>query len=387
MTRKQIISLGVALFAIFFGAGNVVFPLDLGRMMGDHVTPAIVGIFFSAVVMPLLGLFSGVLFGGDYRAFFQRLGKKSGELWAFLCMILIGPFGAIPRTITLSHSAFAWYFPSFSLAMFSFLSAIIVWFLTVRKNEVMDVIGRYLGPLKIVLLLSVIVSAFFIKVTPPHTDISNLNALVSGFFEGFLTLDLLGAIFFSKLVFDALDKDLLSSPQRLLHSLFKAGVIGSLLLGGVYVGFMVAGAIHAAAVTTVPREQLIFALSDHLLGRLGMLSSFTVAAACLTTAVALTSLFADYLSIYIFRRKISYRVAVTLTVTITAAFANLGFSGIMDVIVPIVTVCYPAMIVLSILNILYKTNGFRFVKVPVYATVVITFFVQYWDRISALLCG
>lgn len=377
MNNKQVFSLGLALFAIFFGAGNVVFPLALGRTMGDQVWPAIIGIFISAVIMPLTGLLAGALFLGDYRAFFNRIGSVPGELFAFLCMIFIGPFGAIPRIITLSHSAFAWYFPSFKLWLFSILSGIFVWLLTIRKNEIIGIIGKYLGPIKVTLLITVIMSAFFIPASTQHTDFSSLASFKGGFLEGFLTMDLLVAIFFAKLVVDGLDKALLKQPKRLLNLLCKAGAIGSLLLGGIYVGFMLAGSLHGSQVPCATTDQLIFALSDYLLGRLGVISSFTVAAACLTTAIALTSLFSDYLSREVFKRRISYRASITFTVFVMTAFANLGFDGIMKMIVPVVTLCSPALIVLAIFNVLHKTHHVNVVKVPVYLTLMASFAMKY----------
>ncbi len=372
MTTKQIVSLGIALFAMFFGAGNVVFPLDLGRVMGDSIPFALLGLFLSGVLMPLIGVFSGVFFEGDYKAFFGRIGRIPGEILALVCMITIGSIGATPRTITLSYAAFSWYFPNLPLWLFTICAALIVLFFTLREGKVVEIIGKYLGPIKIALLTSVIISGFFVPSELIHTDFGSWQSFKIGLFEGYGTLDLLGAIFFAKLIILSVNKSSYSNKKAFIKDLLKAGAIGAVLLGVVYSGFMITSALHGSQIPVVGRKDLIFALGDFLLGRLGILVSFTVAIACLTTAIALTAVFSDYLSNDLFRGKISYKTAVKLSVLVSWAFANLDFEGVMNVIVPIAFICYPAMIVLSLLNIAYKTVGFKPVRVPVFLTLAVT---------------
>jgi LIVCS family branched-chain amino acid:cation transporter len=372
MTTKQIVSLGIALFAMFFGAGNVVFPLDLGRVMGDSVPFALLGIFLSGVLMPLIGVIACVLFEGNYKEFFRRIGYIPGELLALVCMVTIGSLGAIPRTITLSHASFSWYFPALPLWAFTILAGILVLFFTLREGKIVDVIGKYLGPIKIFLLTAVIISGFFTSSELIHTDFTALQSFTMGLFEGYGTLDLLGAVFFAKLIILSVGKEATRNKKVFITGLLKAGAIGAGLLGVIYSGFMITSALHGSQVAIVGRDQLIFALGDFLLGRLGILVSFTVAIACLTTAIALTAVFSDYVSNDLFRGKLSYKAAVIINVFITCAFANLGFEGVMKVIVPIAFICYPAMIVLCLVNIAYKTVGFKPVKIPVYATLAFT---------------
>jgi LIVCS family branched-chain amino acid:cation transporter len=373
MSRKQIFIIGVALFAMFFGAGNVVFPLDLGRVMGDKVWPAIAGFFLSAVIIPFVGVFDGALFKGDYRAYFRRIGTIPGELLALLCMVLIGPFGAIPRTLTLSHASLAWYFPRLPLSLFTVLAGLIILFFTVRKGKIVDIIGKYLGPLKIGLLSAIIVAGFFVEPTTIVTTFTPWQGFFSGLIEGYYILDLLGAIFLSKLIFNSIKKvpGMNTSDKQILWDLVKACCIGALLLGIVYIGFMITSAYHGSQIPAVGKDQLICALADFLLGRFGILAGFTVAIACLTTAIALTAIFADYLSIELFRNKLPYNIAVVMAVFVTCAFANLGFDGIMNAILPFILISYPAMIVLAVLNVAYKLFNFKPVRIPVYITLLL----------------
>src|SRR5688572_6620310 len=117
--RSNTIATGLAMFSMFFGAGNVVFPLAIGQYAQDKNIFAIIGLLITAVGVPFLGLISMTLFDGDYRRFFARMGKIPGFLSALVIMGLIGPFGALPRCIALSYSTVSTYIPGVSLSLFS----------------------------------------------------------------------------------------------------------------------------------------------------------------------------------------------------------------------------------------------------------------------------
>jgi len=367
MKFSQILSIGVALFAMFFGAGNVVFPLDLGREMGDQVIAALIGLFLSGVLMPIIGVFAGVLFEGNYRALFHKIGRVPGELLIGVCMLTLGPLGAIPRTLTLAHAGFAWYFPGFELWMFTVLAGIIILYFTLNKGGVVDAIGKLLAPIKITLLLTIIVAGVVMAPSLEHVDVSAAESFWKGLFEGYGTLDLMAALFFARLIFVGLDRKTIHS-RSLMIGLLQAGAIGAVLLGVVYGGFMLTSAFHGMQMVDISREKLVFALGDLVLGRLGIVASIAVAVACLTTAIALTAVFADYVSADLFGNKVSYKATVTMSVITICALANLGFEGVMQIIVPVAILCYPALIVLAVAGILNKLFGFEHVKIPVYVT-------------------
>src|SRR3989338_3392952 len=115
---SKTLSAGIAMFAMLFGAGNVVFPLALGKEAGSTVGCAVAGFCLTAVLVPLLGLISTALYEGDYRKFLGRVGAVPAVIITAVCMILIGPFGAIPRCVNVAYGAVKWYFPYFSLFYF-----------------------------------------------------------------------------------------------------------------------------------------------------------------------------------------------------------------------------------------------------------------------------
>jgi len=379
MQKTKIFSVGLAIFAMLFGAGNVVFPLALGREVGDQVGFALLGLCITAVLVPLLGLVSSMLFDGDYRTFLGTMGTIPAAIVSFICMILIGPFGATPRCVTLSYAALKWHVPQLSLFVFSLIAAIIIFAATIKKSFVVDLLGRFLGPLKLILLLSVIIIGVFSPARPAFADLSSWDSFLQGFKEGYWTMDLLGTIFFSSLIISSIKLHKPEGTSREIALLgLKAGIIGSLILGFVYAGFCLVAAMHGKAIMDVGKDQILSALATYILGsKAGVLANITVAMACLTTAIALTAVFAEYLRREIFRSHIPYRFALAITVVAVFAMSNLGFSGIARVIEPIVVLFYPALIVLSLANIAYKLWGFKYIKTVTFGAFAATLVMQY----------
>lgn len=377
MQFMRVFSTGLAIFAMFFGAGNIVFPLMLGREVGSQMLFGVAGFILTGVLVPLLGLISSALFDGNYKKFLNMTGRIPGMLIALVCMLLLGPFGATPRCITLAHAALKWHVPQLTLFVFSIIVAVLVFFATFKKSYVIDLFGKFLGPIKLTLLLTIVIMGLFSSTTPPTSLLSSLDCFMNGFNKGFSTLDLLAGIFFSGLVIASIKaqnkkKNALTSREIVITGL-QAGVVGGVLLGLVYAGFCLLAAKYALLVADVPKEMLLSALAALVIGpNASILPNITVAVACLTTTIALTAVFADYLTHEVFLGKINYAYALLLTVTATFVMTNLGFDGIARVIEPVAIVCYPALIVLSIVNIAHALWGFRYIKTPVFVTLAIT---------------
>src|SRR5262245_56453174 len=139
LSRKAIVSTGLAIFAMFFGAGNIVFPLALGQFTQDKTVYGILGLIITAVFVPLIGLLSMLLFEGDYDSFFRRIGKIPGIFVAVSILGLIGPFGGIPRCITISFSTLdaAGFQPIkwMNLLSFSVISCLLLFLSTYRPRR------------------------------------------------------------------------------------------------------------------------------------------------------------------------------------------------------------------------------------------------------------
>lgn len=376
------IPVGLAVFAMLFGAGNVVFPLGLGRTVGDQVLFALLGLCISAILVPVIGLISSMLYEGNYRDFLGTMGTIPAVIITFICMVLIGPFGAIPRCLTLAHAVVRWYVPEFSIFFFSFLAVILIFICTMRKSLMVDILGKVLGPLKLILLFSIIIFGLLYPLTPVATGFSSSQSFLFGFREGFWMLDLLGTIFFSGLILGSIRgraaKENLSSRDIIVIGL-QGGLVGGVLLGLVYAGFCLVAAMYSAQLAHVAQDQILSALAMSILGsHAGILANITVAVACLTTALALTAVFADYVRSQVFGNRITYLYALLITCVCSFIMANLGFAGIMKMIAPVVIICYPALTVLSLVNIAHKIFGFKYIKIPVFTTLVITIILNYF---------
>jgi branched-chain amino acid:cation transporter, LIVCS family len=377
MTKKLgIFSLGIAVFAMFFGAGNIVFPLILGRESGSNIPYSLIGFIFTAVFVPILGFISTILYEGNYEKFFLTIGKVPALLAIGLCMILIGPLGA-SRCVVLSYSAIQGYIPWCSLFVYTLIIAGIIFALTFKENKVVGILGRVLGPVKIILLLSILflVMITFKKINP--SDVLPINSIFSGLKVGYMTLDLIGGIFFAHLIYGAM-KDQKNDLKKLVSKGMKAGAVGGIFLGVIYAGFGLVSALHAQDIINVADERLFATLAITILGTAGgVLANVTIAVATLTTAIALTTVFADYLHAELFKKKIPFALALLTIILINIGMENLGFSGIMKVIAPIAVLIYPAFIVLSISNICKKYFGFKYIKSTVFTVLILTAIYQY----------
>lgn len=380
MNIIHIFSVGVAIFAMLFGSGNIVYPLALGRASGDAVFYAMIGFFLTAVFLPIIGLVSTLLCNGEYKKLFHKLGLIPGNIIVLLCMMLIGPFAIIPRCVTIAYASIQWYIPACSLELFSAFTAFIIFLATYRPNNVVTILSRFLGPIKLTLLCSIIILGLrsWIPLTP--SDLQPLTSISMGLVEGFWTLDLLGTVFFSGLILQSLRKNLtLNSPKELALAGLQAGTVGSLLLGTIYAGFCLIAAMHSEAIAQVEEAQLLTALSSYLLGnKLGAIANFAVAVSCITTAIVLTTVFADYLQKELLQKKIPYIGALFITVIIMMIMANFGFAKIMSFIAPPVFCIYPALVVLALTNILQVLWGWRFIKTPFWLTLVATVWLKYF---------
>jgi len=371
---KKIMTTGFAMFAMLFGAGNIVFPLILGRDGGHQVFWGLLGFCFTAVLVPLLGLFGTMLNHGDYKYLLAPLGKIPAFLLTSGCMVLIGPFGLIPRCITISYAVSKMYLPSLSIFGFSLFCAMIMFCSTIKNSFVIELLGKILGPLKITLLFTIIIKGLFAPVAFLPVSLTRWEGFHQGFLSGYGTCDLLGTIFLSGLILSGLKQGMhpeLQADSRAIIKLgLQASVIGGGLLSLVYAGFCIVAAFHGAAMANVERADIFSALSILILGKEGgCLANITVAITCLTTAIALTAVFGMYLHRDLLGGRLAYLPALIITIAITTGMATLGFGGIMKALAPIISVIYPFLIFYILGNIgwrLWKLQRHR----PVSLTMV-----------------
>jgi LIVCS family branched-chain amino acid:cation transporter len=367
---SHIITTGFAMFSMFFGAGNVVFPLALGQHAQDQNIFAIFGLLITAVGVPFLGLLAMTLYDGNYKAFFARMGPKTGFLIALIIMGLIGPFGAIPRCIALSFSTTQLFLPSLTIEVFSAISCAAIFLFTFKRSSIMDVLGNILTPFLLLSLGIIIVKGILYSPHAVEKSLDPLAVFLIGLKEGYQTMDLLGAFFFSSVIITGLKKylheDHVSRADHMIPMTIKSICIGAPLLALVYIGFSFVSSFNASALASVPPDQMIGALAIQILGSsAGIVACAAVALACLTTAIALASVSAEYIHEELSNKKVPYLAGLIITLIISYYVSTLNFTGIVKLLGPVLEICYPSLILLTILNICHKLWGLEVVKTPV----------------------
>ena len=371
---------GFAIFSMFFGAGNVVFPLLLGKICGDKNFIATAGLLITAIGGPLLGLFGAMLFKGNFKEFFCRVGKPFGYIFMATTALLLGPFAVMPRCMIVSHAAVSSFFPNLTLFGFSLVSSALIFILVFKKNKLLPILGTLLSPLLLTCLILIILIALFGGNTT-EVEISHAHAFKKGLLVGYDTMDLIASIFFSVSIWTLLKTKLRQEhhrdPKFETQVFLVAGSFAGLLLGCVYVGFSHVASLHIPLLASTSGENLLTTLAYSALGPVfGVVANIAIALACITTIMSLAVTFTEILRNDFHLKKLNYPTCVFVLVIITTIFSNLGFNTIMKVIHPAVELCYPAIIVMTICNILYKTCHFKMIKLPVYLTLLATFLIK-----------
>jgi len=357
---------------MFFGAGNLIFPLVIGKSSGTETLSAISGLAISAVVFPFLGLMAVMLYQGDMHKFLERLGKWPAFFILLILQLAQGPL-CISRLFTLMHASLKAFIPWAPLSLSTFLIAAFVFFLTYKPQRIVTLLGALLTPfLLISLTLLVFVGHFDVGDLPFATEGATFHFL-KGLKGGYLTMDLIGALFFAGLVLPSLSRNVEGkaseeAKKEIKKRMIKASFFAASLLTLAYIGLCSLAAHHSLIFSSdVAPEDYLQAIAEHVFGPFGSyIAGAAVFLACLTTAISLAAVFAAYLQKDIFKEKISSGRSLALTVGSAAAIGNLGFSGVIQLIGPLLEIVYPALALLCILNIVHSFYTVKSVKAPVF---------------------
>ncbi len=361
--KLSILSTGLALFSMFFGAGNIIFPLLVGKMSGSETPAAVLGLGFSAVAFPFLGLIAMMLYGGNIHAFLQRLGKWPAIFLLLILQLSQGPVGAMPRLITLMHASLYAYLP-ISLPLFSLLICTFVFLLTVKPQKIIDLLGVVLTPLLLLTLGSIVIMGGILAPPPEQVVGGSVHYFAQGLKMGYQTMDLTAALLFATLILPHLSQGT-NDPIVIRRRMVQASLIASGLLMITYIGLCWTAA-HYSFLDAAP-EALLQKISIEILGPFGgIISAAAVFLACLTTAISLAAVFSNYLKEDLLKNRIQKSLSLLMTLMGTAMMATLGFSGIMKLWGPILEILYPSLIVLCLLNIAYSLYRVQPIQAPVF---------------------
>jgi branched-chain amino acid:cation transporter, LIVCS family len=361
--KALILSTGFAMFSMFFGSGNLVFPLLVGQQSSGHYLLSAIGIFITGVIVPFLGVLAMMLCKGNLQEFFRSIGKVGTFAFSLIVLTLIGPLGVIPRCLIVSHGALQQVFPSVSLIGASFFLCIAVYFLTINRNKIVPVLGTFLTPVLLVAIFAIAVAALFKESLPAALGYgASWDAFKYGFFQGYNTMDLLASFFFSTFIIEHLQSTGKGEvcEKTSLMTFFRSALIGGGLLTLVYFFLVVLGSIYAPHLSSIQPHEFLGYIAFQTLGPFAApCMCIAVVLACLTTAVVLATLFADFLRKDLLRNKIGNKVSLAITMVLAFFMSTLKFSGIMMILGPVVELIYPALIMLTIVNIIHKLWGVK----------------------------
>lgn len=367
MDYKIIFTTGLAMFAMFFGSGNLVFPLELGVIAGDQYLTSSFGFIITGVLMPFLGLYSVMLYEGDRNKYFSPLGAKPAFALTIIMLSLMGPFGVLPRCILVAFGAFKAIYPTFPLVFFSLFFSAVVVMIVWKENHFVPIIGKVLGPVKISVILLIIIAAIAYSPTSLNHD-PELRPFYTGILEGYQTMDLPAAFFFSVTIMAYLNKVVKNKDQVL-----KLGIYSSLVGGGliaiIYFLFTNLGAHYASYLSDSNPEEYLAAITDAALGRsAAVIFAVMMFFACLTTASTLCKLFAELVHKDISEGKVSWHQSVMLTIAISFVLSLTGFGAISSFLKVILAHVYPALIVFTLASIYARYRPFPYIKYLFWAT-------------------
>ena len=363
---KDIMVVGFALFAMFFGAGNLIFPPFLGLVSGDSWITGFTGFILADVGLALLAILASAKCNGEVSKVLGRSGKYLSIVLGCSIMICLGPLLAIPRTAATTYEmGIMPLVDGFNPIIFSIIFFVLTLVLTIKPSKVIDIIGSFLTPTLLIALAVLIIAG----ILNPLGDISHTpmidNVFAEGINQGYQTMDTLGAAALSTVVIATIVNKGYKDEKLKVKLTLQAGIIASIGLCLVYGGLTYLGAtVSNKYGIDVVQTSLIVNITSMLLGQPGkIILAIIVGLACLTTSVGLTSATGQYFT-KLTNGKLKYETIVIIVCIFSAIVSNFGVSTIIKFSAPILSLIYPATVTLIILTLfgekIKNDNVFKF---------------------------
>ena len=383
------VAIGFMLFALFFGAGNLIFPVMMGQMSGTNSWEANAGFIVTGVGLPLLGVLAFGFSGkSDLHSLASRVHPVFGVVFTTVLYLAIGPLFAIPRTGSVSYEVgikplLGNTDSVLPLLFFTIVFFTITCFFSLNASKIVDVVGKILTPLLLIFIAILIVIAIFKPMgdfsAPTESYMS--NSFFKGFQEGYLTMDTLASFVFGIIVINAIKERGATTKKALMKGCLKAGLIAAGLLAIVYTALTYIGASSVGQLGYLENGGAVLAgVSTHYFGSFGgVLLGLIVIAACLTTSIGLVSACASYFHKMV--PKVSYKIFAVILSVFSAIIANVGLNELIAISVPVLYAIYPLAICLIFLTFthqFFKGNSEVYI-----VSLSLTFLVSLFDGLNA----
>ena len=366
LTLRQKILVAGTLFGMFFGAGNLIFPVHLGQMAGQNALPAIIGFIITAVGIPILGVAAiGVTHSDGLQTLSGKVGKGYGIFFTCLLYLTIGPLFAIPRCATVSFttgitpllgadSPERLYLLLFSAVFFAF-----VLFFSLRPGKITVWIGKIINPLflfffAVLMLAALLAPGAAVSAVEP-VEAYRSDAFFPALIEGYGTMDAIAGLAFGIVVIDVIRRMGVDNDDTIAEDVLSSGLLTGALMALIYVVSIVVGAQSRGLFELSENGGIALTqIAGHYLGGVGLfILAFTITFACLKTSIGLVTACAETFS-KMTNGKISYRSWAILFTVFSFAVSNIGLSAIIEYSIPMLMLIYPPAIALILLAFLGK---------------------------------
>lgn len=353
---SDLIALGFMTFALFLGAGNIIFPPLVGLLAGDDMWLAAAGFLLTGVGLPALTIVVLARVGGGLEALTSPIGKVAGTIFAVLVYLAIGPMFAVPRTAVVSFemgwAPLAGGGP-WALLFYSLVYFLVVMLITLYPGRLLDSVGKWITPVLILALVVLGGAAVLLPAGQVGTGslVYDEAPMVQGFLQGYQTMDALSALIFGMVVINALRSRNVHDHTLQIRYAMWAALIAATSLALVYLSLIYLGAASGSlapeAKTGVP---LLTGFAGYAFGQWGgIVLAVVIGLACLTTAVGILAACGQYFSVLL---KISYARVVVLFSIFSMLVANLGLEQLIKVSIPVLVAMYPLAITVVLLGLL-----------------------------------
>ncbi|CAM4106739.1 branched-chain amino acid transport system II carrier protein [Lederbergia lenta] len=380
--------IGVMLFALFFGAGNLIFPATLGQNAGTNIWPAVIGFLITGIGLPFLGILA-IGFSGsrNLEELASRIHPVYAVIFTALLYLTIGPFFATPRTGAVAYDIGIAPFVGdgyvqIGLFIFTLFFFGITMLLSLNPAKLVDRIGKILSPgiiiLLIVLLVMVIVKPMG-SIQSPQGDYIG-GAFMEGFTEGYNTMDALASLVFGIIVINSIRAMGVKSTRGVLSATVKSGLVATALLGIIYVGIAYLGATSTERFGLFETGgPVLGSATSYYFGTFGtIMLSIIILLACLTTSIGLITACGEYF--HTLFPKVSYKAFIVFFSLLSFTVANFGLSNIINYSIPVLMFLYPLAIVLMLLTFLSPL--FNHARIVYVAATIVTFMISVIDGLK-----
>lgn len=356
----DVVVVGFALFSMFFGAGNLLFPPYLGLVSGTNWIVSLSGFILTDIILALVVVMAAVKFDGDLDLTLSRAGKKFARAIIIASILCIGPLLAIPRngatTYEMGIAPILGFDTPIAKLMVSIIFFVLTLLLTIRPSKVVDIIGKFLTPALLICLAILIVMG----IINPIGDVSSTqlienNLFAEGVAQGYQTLDTLAAVAFSTVAITAIIQRGYSDSKEKVKLTLQSGLISGVFLALVYAGLTYLGSMLSTTYgVDTPQASLMVVITNAILGKPGkIILGIIVSLACLTTSIGLTSSAASYFS-NISNGKVKYQTLVIGICVFSLILANFGVSTIIQFSAPVLEIVCSVLVALIATTFLDK---------------------------------